>query len=215
MLKKTGHLNIADAALSRIKKYCGKKPKAITEEEKEKYKAFFEGETGIFVIEKLTRDIIKRCKLPEAIELRRKLGYNYNDIMIWEEPSIAEKIIKLFPKVNIELNKKFNNRKSDIWFKNYNIIIEVDDEKEREDMFKDHNFKDFWFNPNDPNFDLFKFLGETNLYISKLHEENSVNGVISKITDDFKKIVAVTKSKELKQYVKNILANYKKKKNRK
>ena len=34
MLKKTGHLNIADAALSRIKKYCGKKTKDITEEEK-------------------------------------------------------------------------------------------------------------------------------------------------------------------------------------
>ena len=34
MLKKTGHLNIADAALSRIKKYCGKKAKDITEEEK-------------------------------------------------------------------------------------------------------------------------------------------------------------------------------------
>ena len=55
--KKIGHLNIADAALSRIKKYCGKKTKDITEEEKEKYKAFFEGETGIFIIEKLTRDI--------------------------------------------------------------------------------------------------------------------------------------------------------------
>ena len=33
--------------------------------------------------------------------------------------------------------------------------------------------------------------------------------MISKITDDFKKIVAVTKLKELKQYVKNILPNYK------
>ena len=27
---------------------------------------------SIFVIEKLTRDIIERCKLPEAIELRKK-----------------------------------------------------------------------------------------------------------------------------------------------
>ena len=53
MLKKTGHLNITDAALSRIKKYCGKKTKDITEEEKEKYKAFFEGEAGIIIIEKL------------------------------------------------------------------------------------------------------------------------------------------------------------------
>ena len=80
--------------------------------------------------------------------------------------------------------------------------------KKKEDMFKNHNFKIFWCNPNDPNFDLFKFLGEINLYISKLCEENAVNWVISKITDDFKKIVAVTKSKELKQYARNILPNY-------
>ena len=65
------HSNIYDIALKRIRKYCGKKTKDITEEEKEKYKAFFEGETGIFIIEKLTRDIIERCKLPEAIELRK------------------------------------------------------------------------------------------------------------------------------------------------
>ena len=32
--KETRHLNIADAALSRIKKYCGKKTKDITEKEK-------------------------------------------------------------------------------------------------------------------------------------------------------------------------------------
>ena len=54
-------------------------------------------------------------------------------------------------------------------------------------MFKSHNFKIFWCNPNDPNFDLFKFLGEINLYVSELHEKNSVNGVISEITEDFEK----------------------------
>ena len=32
--KETGHLNIADAALRRIKKYCGRKTKDITEKEK-------------------------------------------------------------------------------------------------------------------------------------------------------------------------------------
>ena len=158
-----------------------KKAKDITKEEKEKYKASFEGEAGIFIIEKLTRDIIERCKLPETIELRKKLGYNHDDIMIQEETSIAEKIIKLFPKENIKLNNKFNNRKADIWFKDYNIIIEVDegnhenydsdDEKEREDMFKKHNFKIFRCNPNNPNFDFFKFLGEINWYVSELHEK--------------------------------------------
>ena len=73
--------------------------------------------------------------------------------MVREKTSIAEKIIKLFPHKNIALNKKFNIRKSDIWFKNYNFIIEVDeenhenydsdDEKERENMFKKHNFEIF------------------------------------------------------------------------
>ena len=73
--------------------------------------------------------------------------------MVQEETSIAEKTIKLFPNENIVLNKKFNNRKPDIWFKNHNLFIKVDeqnhenydtnDEKEREDMFKKHNFKIF------------------------------------------------------------------------
>ena len=185
-----------------------KKNKNLTEKEKEKYKAFFGSEAGIFIIEKLTRDITEHSKLPKAIELRKKLGYNHDDIMIQEKTLIAEKIIKLFSKENIELNKKFNNRKPDIWFKDHDIIIEVDegnhenydsdDEKEKEDMFKNHNSKIFRYNPNDPNFDIFKFLGEINFYVSELHERNSVNEVISKITEDFEKIVAVTKLKELK-----------------
>ena len=146
------HSNIYDIALRRITKYCGKKTKDITEKEKQKYKAFFQTEIGIFIIEKLTCAIIERCKLPEAIELRRKLGYNHNNIMICEETSISEKI-KLFPHENIVLNKKFNNRKPDIWFKDHNIIIKVDEgnhenydsgnEKEREDMFKKHNLNIF------------------------------------------------------------------------
>ena len=101
--------------------------------------------------------------------------------MAREETSLAEKIIKLFPNENVVLNKKFNNRKPNIWFENHNLIIEVDegnhesynsdDEKEREDMFNKHNFKIFRCNPNDPNFDLFKFLDEINLHISKLREK--------------------------------------------
>ena len=103
--------------------------------------------------------------------------------MVWEETSIAEKIIKLFSNENIVLNKKFNNRKPDIWFKNHNLTTEVDggnqenydsdDEKEREGIFKSHNFKTLWCNPNDPNFDLFKFVRKINLYISKLSEKSS------------------------------------------
>ena len=74
--------------------------------------------------------------------------------MVCEETSIVEKIIKLFPKEKIVLNKKFNKKlKPYIQFKDNNIIIEADevnhenfdsgDEKEREGMFKNHNFKIF------------------------------------------------------------------------
>ena len=89
--QKQKNTNIDDAALKIIRKYCGKKTKFITKEEKEKYKAFFEGEKGIFIIEKLTCDIIERCKLPKAIKLRKYLGYNNNYIMVWEETSIAKR----------------------------------------------------------------------------------------------------------------------------
>ena len=95
--------------------------------------------------------------------------------MVREETSIAEKIIKIFPHENIVLTKKFNNRKLDIWFKNCNFIIKADernhesynsdDEKERKNMFKNHNFKIFLYNSNNPKFGLFKFLGEIILYI--------------------------------------------------
>ena len=61
------HLNICGIALKRIKRYYGKKTKNITEKEKQKYKACFKGETGSFITEKLTCDIIECCKLPETI----------------------------------------------------------------------------------------------------------------------------------------------------
>ena len=81
-----------------------KKTKNITEKEKQKYKAYFKGETGIFIIEKLTRDTIERC-LTEATELRKKLGYNHDNIMVREETPISEKIKKLFPHEDIVLIK--------------------------------------------------------------------------------------------------------------
>ena len=60
-----------------------KKQKTL-QKKKKKYKTFFKDNNGIFIIEKLTRDIIERFKLPKAIELRKKLGYNHNNIMVSE-----------------------------------------------------------------------------------------------------------------------------------
>ena len=77
---------------------------------------------------------------------------------------MAEKI-KRFPDGNIVLNKTFNGRKPYIQFKDLHFTAEVDegnyknyntdDEKEREDMFKRHNFKTIKCNPNDPGFEIY------------------------------------------------------------
>ena len=130
-----------------------KKQKTLQKKKNEPTKHILKVKKGVFIIEKLTRGVIERYKLSEAIELRKRLGYNHDNIIVPEKTSIAEKIIKLFPNENIVLKKKFNNRKPDIWFKNHNLTIEVDegnqgdydsdDEKEIEDMFKRHNFKTF------------------------------------------------------------------------
>ena len=106
MEQRQGRTEIDDAALRRIKKCCGKKRKSITKEEKEKYKASFEGEEGAFIIEKRACNIIERCKLPKAIELIKELGYNHDDILVREETSIGEKIIKIFPDKNICTKQK-------------------------------------------------------------------------------------------------------------
>ena len=82
--------------------------------------------------------------------------------------------------------------------------ITTHDEKEREDMFERHNFKTIKCNPNDPGFDINKFLSKINSYVTKLLEKKAVNEVINKIVEAFQKIVVVTKSKKLKRYAKNI-----------
>ena len=158
-----------------------KKQKTLQKRKNKNTKHFLKVKKVFFIVEKLTRDIGERCKLPEGIKLRKKLGYNHADIMICEETSIAEKVIINFPHKNIVLNKIFDNRKPDIWFKNHNLITEADegnhenydsdDQKEREDMFKKHNFKIIRCNPNDPGFDINKCLGEINSYVTKLSEK--------------------------------------------
>ena len=101
-----GHSNIVDVALKKIRNYYGKKTEDITEEEKQKYKAYFKGKEGVFVIE-------DRCKLPEAIKLRKKLGYNHDDM---RRNTIAEKTITLFPNENLRLIKNLitGNQKFDL-----------------------------------------------------------------------------------------------------
>ena len=128
--------------------------------------------------------------------LEKKLWYNHGDIMVREQTSIAEKIVKLFPYENIVLNKQLKGRKPDIQFKDLDLIVEADEgdhedddtdaEKEREDMLKRRNFKTIKCNQNDPGFDINKCLGEIISYVTKLREKKAVNEVINKIAKDWK-----------------------------
>ena len=52
------------------------------QKKKKRCKAALEGEQGVFIIEKPARDIIERCKLPKAIEFRKKIGFNHDEMMI-------------------------------------------------------------------------------------------------------------------------------------
>ena len=84
------HSNIADGALKRVRKNYGKKNRRHYRKRKTKIQSIFKDKEGTFIIEKLARDAIDRCKLPKAIELSKKLGYNRDDIIVREETSIAE-----------------------------------------------------------------------------------------------------------------------------
>ena len=49
-------------------------------------------------------------------------------------------------------------------------------------MFKKHNFKIFRCNPNDLGFDINKFLGEINFYVTKLREKmQKIKGIIKRL----------------------------------
>ena len=109
----------------------------------------------------------------------------------------STKTIKLFPHENIVLKKKCNGRKPDIWFKKAkNVTIEVDegnhadydaeDEEERKEMFNKYKMENFHCNPNDPNFDLYKFLGKINACNTKLCKKEAVNLINDKLLTIFK-----------------------------
>ena len=111
--------------------------------------------------------------------------------------------------------------RADIYFYEHKLAIEIDElghndrntdyETKREREIKNElNCVFIRTNPDVANFNINELNNQLFKHIIQSKEKNAVNKAINKIAEEFKKNVAVTKLKELKQYAKNILPNYKK-----
>ena len=110
-----------------------------------------------------------------------------------------------------------------LYFYEHKLAIEIDElghndrntdyetKREREREIKSElNCVFIRTNPDAANFNINELNNQIFKHIIQSKEKNLVNKVINKTAEDFKKIVAVTKLKELKRYAKNILPDYKK-----
>ena len=108
----------------------------------------------------------------------------------------------------------------DLYFYEYKLAIEIDELghndrntdyqiKRQREIEKELNCVFIRTNPDAADFNINKLNNQIFKHIQS-KGKNAVNKLINKIAEDFKKIVAVTKLKELKRYAKNILPNYKK-----
>ena len=111
--------------------------------------------------------------------------------------------------------------KIDLYFYEHKLEIQVDElghndrntdyeSKRQREIENELNCIFIRTNPDAADFNINELNNQIFKHIIQSKEKNAVNKVINKIAEDFKKIVAVTKLKELKRYAKNILPNYKK-----
>ena len=165
--------------------------------------------------------IIMQSRLsdPKTINYRSDLGFNQINLILKKEQSVIESIRDTFKGEDVRIQYTVLGYRIDLYFYEHKLAIEID-ELGRNDRNTDHETKRevknelncvfIKTNPDAANFNINELNNQIFKHIIQSKEKNTVNKVINKIAEDFKKIVAVTKLKELKRYAKNILPNYKK-----
>ena len=142
-------------------------------------------------------------------------------MILKKEQSVIESIRDTLKGEDIRFQYTFLGYRINLYFYEWKLAIEIDElvhndrntdfETKREREIKNElNCVFIRTNPDAANFNINELNNQIFKQIIQSKEKNSVNKVINKIAEDFKKIVAVTKLKELKRYAKNILPNYKK-----
>ena len=159
--------------------------------------------------------------IPIIIKFRSDLGFNQINLILKKEQSVIESIRDTFKGEDIRIQYTVLGYRIDLYFYEHKLAIEIDElghndrntdyETKREREIKNElNCVFIRTNPDVANFNINELNNQLFKHIIQSKEKNAVNKVINKIAEDFKKNVVVTKLKELKQYAKNILPNYKK-----
>ena len=142
-------------------------------------------------------------------------------MILKKEQSVIESIRDTFKGEDIRIQYTVLGYRIDLYFYEHKLAIEIDElghndrntdyETKREREIKNElNCVFIRTNPDVANFNINELNNQLFKHIIQSKEKNAVNKVINKIAEDFKKIVAVTKLKELRQYFKKFLPNYKK-----
>ena len=100
-----------------------------TEEQIWDYEAWLDD--GLYIIEELALKIIMHCRIPAAIKLRSKLGFNQYDITLTKEQAVLKSVMDEFERENMETQYSVSGYRIDLYFHEYKLAIEVDEKDKK------------------------------------------------------------------------------------
>ena len=126
--KYLGVKNMSDLIIKEIESIYNRKRNDITDQEKEKYKAWAD-DVYVYIISDLALEITMDCTLPEAIEFRSQLAFKQHHIKLRRESSVLKSITDAFEVEDMKaqysvfvLNK---NCKIDLYFPRYRLRVDA------------------------------------------------------------------------------------------
>ena len=126
--KYLGVKNMSDLIIKEIESIYNRKRNDITDQEKEKYKAWTD-DVYVYIISDLALEITMDCTLPEAIEFRSQLAFKQHHIKLRRESSVLKSITDAFEGEDMKtqysvfvLNK---NCKIDLYFPRYRLRVDA------------------------------------------------------------------------------------------
>ena len=182
---------------------------------------------SMYVHEDVLIPIIMQSRLSDSkiIKFRSDLGFNQINLILKKEQSVIESIRDTFKVEDIRIQYTVLGYRIDLYFYEHKLAIEIDElghndrstdyeSKRQKEIENEFNCIFIRINPDTADFNINELNNQIFKHIIHSKEKNAVNKVINKTVEDlvtiflhYKKIVTVTKLKELKRNSKNILPN--------